>query len=110
MKKNILVFAIGLATATCAGLLVAKKVSAAAEFETEAAYSVRGIDTHQCYSYTSLDGARGGWGYACTSYPSRVTVADYRTTVAALQAANTKIDDLTARVEALEKQLAATGN
>jgi hypothetical protein len=83
-------------------------VANAQEFETTAADEVRGYDTHQCYSYTSIDGARGGWGYACTSYPSRIQVADFRSTAQALRSANDKIRDLTARVEALEKKLSAT--
>lgn len=76
-------------------------------YETEAIDELRGHDTHQCYSYASIEGARGGYGYACTSYPMRIQVPDFRSTAQVLRSANDKIRDLTTRVEALEKKLSA---
>ena len=76
-------------------------------YEIEAVDELRGIDTHQCYSYSSIEGARGGWGYACTSYPMRVQVPEFRSTAQVIRSANDKIRDLTSRVEALEKKLSA---
>jgi hypothetical protein len=69
---------------------------------SEGAVQAQYVD--RCGFYASIQGANGSSGYACSIYPSQVTVADYYSTSNDIRALQAKVMDLERRIQALERR------